>query len=114
MTFFRFPAGFALCLVAASAGVHAEGSASQAAERRFDHRQDRQEQRIENGVSSGALTGPETRRLSREQARLTRAEGRAEADGKVTPKEAIVLKKRQDQASRRIFRQKHDPQTRQP
>lgn len=104
----------ALCLAAASAGVHAENPAPQAAEQRFDHRQDRQQQRIDNGVSSGALTQPEARRVGREQARLARAETRAEADGTVTRREALVLEKRQDHASRHIFRAKHDAQTRTP
>ena len=113
MLLFRSQALVALCLVTA-VGAHAESPASQAAEQRFDNRQNRQEQRIENGTSSGALTPPEARRLSREQARLTRAEGRAEADGKVTRKEAVALEKRQDLASRRIHRQKHDSQVRKP
>ncbi|MFM9917725.1 MAG: hypothetical protein ACKVOX_18135 [Rhizobacter sp.] len=110
MLHFRSHALLTLCLFAVAATAHAENAVDQ----RFDNRQDRQEQRIEKGATSGALTQPEVRRLSREQARLTRAEGRAEADGKVTPKEAIALEKRQDVASRRIFRQKHDAQTRQP
>ena len=113
----------ALLLAAATSVSYAETAASPAAEQRFDNRQDRQEERIENGVSSGALTKPEARRLGREQARLTRAEARAaigraedaaESDGKVTRKEAVVLEKRQDHASRHIFRAKHDAQTRKP
>lgn len=103
-----------LALLATGTSVLAETPLTQAAEQRFEQRQDRQEQRIDNGVASGALTAPETRRLAREQARLTRAEGRAEADGKITPKEAAALHKRQDVASRRIYRQKHDAQTRRP
>jgi hypothetical protein len=101
-------------LAATGTGAFAETPLTQAAEQRFDHRQDRQAQRINNGVASGALTAPETRRLDREQGRLNRAETRAEADGKITPREAASLEKRQDVASRRIFRQKHDVQTRHP
>jgi hypothetical protein len=114
MSTFCFRNLFALCLAATTAGAYADSPTAQAAERRFDHRQDRQQQRIENGVSSGALTAPEALRLGREQARLTRAEARVEADGKLTPKEAVALEKRQDVASRRIFREKHDAQSRQP
>jgi len=102
---------FAL-LVASGTSAYAETPLTQAVEQRVDHRQDRQEQRIDNGVSSGALTAPEARRLGREQARVARAESRAEADGKITPREAVALEKRQDVASRRIYRQKHDAQTR--
>ncbi len=104
---------FAL-LVASGTGAFAETPLTQAAQERIDHRQDRQAQRIERGVSSGALTAPEARRLGREQARLTRAEARVTADGKVTPREAVALEKRQDAASRHIYRQKHDAQTRRP
>lgn len=104
---------FAL-LVTTGTSAFADTALTQAAERRVDKRQDRQEQRINKGVSSGALTAPETRRLDREQGRLTRAETRADADGKITPREAASLEKRQDVASRRIYGQKHDAQTRQP
>ncbi|MDL2337376.1 MAG: hypothetical protein QFE16_05995 [Pseudomonadota bacterium] len=114
MSTIRSHALLAFCLSIASVGAYAESPASPAAEQRFDNRQDRQEKRIENGVSSGALTQPEARRVGREQARLTRAETRAEADGTVTRKESAVLEKRQDQASRHIFRAKHDAQTRKP
>lgn len=95
-------------------GAFAETPLTQAAEQRFDYRQDRQAQRINNGVASGALTTAETGRLDREQARLSRAKTRAEADGKITRREAASLEKRQDVASRRIYRQKHATQTRQP
>ena len=111
MSTLRLPT-LALCLMALSCGAWAETAVSPAVEQRFDNRQDRQEARIEKGIESGALTPAETRRLGREQARLTRAEARAEADGTVTRREAVVLEKRQDRASRHIARQKHDRQTR--
>lgn len=101
-------------LVATGASVYAETPLTQAAEQRFENRQDRQEQRINQGAASGALTAAETRRLDREQGRLSRAETRAESDGKITPKEAAALNKRQNVASHRIYRQKHDAQTRRP
>jgi hypothetical protein len=83
---------------------------TQKAEQRFENRQQRQEQRIDQGVASGALTPHETRRLGRQQAGLVRAESRAEADGKITRGEAAAIEKRQDRASRTIYRQKHDAQ----
>lgn len=101
-------------LLATGASVYAQTPLTQAAEQHFENRQDRQEQRIDKGVASGALTAAETRRLDREQGRLSRAEARAESDGKITPKEAVALNKRQNIASHRIHRQKHDAQTRQP
>lgn len=100
-----------------AAGLVAAGTAAQAqsaVEQRVDHRQDRQEQRIEQGISSGSLTQPEARRLGREQARLTRAEARVEADGRVTRREAAAIEHRQDHASRHIAHAKHDRQVRRP
>jgi hypothetical protein len=101
-------------VIAATAASASDIMPSQTAEQRFDNRQDRQEQRIENGIHSGALTGPETRRLGREQAGLVRAEARAEADGRITRREAVRLEQRQDRASRHIAHAKHDRQTRKP
>jgi len=100
----------AAALIAAGAAAHAQS----AAEQRVDNRQDRQEQRIEQGVSSGALTQPEARRLGREQARIVRAESRAEADGRLTRREKVSLEHRQDHASRHIAHAKHDRQARRP
>lgn len=104
----RVLVGLGLVLAAASASAQA----GQAYEQRVDNRQDRQEQRIENGIRSGELTAAETRRLGREQAGIVRAEARAEADGKVTRREAVRLEHKQDRASRHIYRQKHDRQSR--
>ena len=104
--------GIALFATFAAVSGARAASPSDRAERRIDNRQDRQEQRIEQGVASGALTPRETRRLGREQAGIVRAEARAEADGTVTRREAAALEHRQDRASRDIYRQKHDPQTR--
>lgn len=108
---------FAITLTAAvtayAGTANAQNTAASAAvEQRVDKRQDRQEQRIENGIASGALTAPETRRLGREQAGIVRAEARAEADGKVTRREAVKLERRQDRASRHIKHAKHDRQVR--
>ena len=102
----------AASLIAATGGAFAQTAFSQAAETRIDNREARQETRIEQGIQSGALTKPETRSLGRQQARIERSEYRAEADGKVTPKEAARIEQRQDRASAHIARAKHDGQTR--
>jgi hypothetical protein len=77
---------------------------------RIDQREANQEKRIQQGVKSGQLTGRETARLQGEQARIERAEARAKADGKVTPKEREHITKMQNHASRDIAREKHDGQ----
>jgi hypothetical protein len=58
---------------------------------RFDAREHNQRDRIVQGVRSGELTRPETRRLVAGERRLHRHERRM---------------------SKRIYRQKHDPQSR--
>jgi len=83
-----------------------------AQETRVDRRQDRQEQRIDRGVESGALTPRETRRLERGQRHVENLETRAQADGTVTAREKARLEHAQDVQGKRIYRQKHDLQTR--
>ena len=83
-----------------------------AQETRVDRRQDRQEQRIDRGVESGALTPRETRRLERGQQHVENLETRAQADGTITARERGRLEHAQDVQSQRIYRQKHDRQTR--
>jgi len=106
----------ALSLVAVSLGAAAQTPSPKPApagfEQRFDNRQLRQDKRIDQGVASGRLTPVETARLEGQQTRLAQAESRVESDGVVTRKEAIHLEKRQDKASRNIYRQKHDARQR--
>ncbi|HEY7038473.1 MAG TPA: hypothetical protein VID28_06475 [Methylomirabilota bacterium] len=83
-----------------------------AQETRVDRRQDRQEERIDRGVESGALTPRETRRLEHGQQHVENLETRAQADGKITAREKGRLEHAQDVQSKRIYRQKHDRQTR--
>lgn len=83
-----------------------------AQETRVDRRQDRQEQRIDQGVQSGALTPRETRKLARGQRHVEKLETKAQADGKVTAREKVRLERAQDVQSKRIYKQKHDAQTR--
>jgi hypothetical protein len=81
------------------------------AETRADRRQLRQEQRIDEGIQSGQLTGRETRRLEKGQDHVENIETRAQSDGVVTGKEKARIERAQDVQSRRIYRQKHDAQT---
>jgi hypothetical protein len=83
-----------------------------AQETRVDRRQERQEQRIDQGIQSGALTPREAHRLEKGQQHVENLETKAQADGKITGKEKLRLEHAQDVQSKRIYRQKHDKQTR--
>jgi hypothetical protein len=71
-----------------------------------------QEKRIEQGVQSGQLTQKETARLERGEARIDRKDARAGADGHVGAHEQASIQRSENRESRRIYRQKHDAQTR--
>ena len=73
-----------------------------------DQRQARQAARIDQGVASGELTVRETRRLRAGQNHIQRVENRVKSDGVVTHRERVHLQHEQNQASRRIYRNKHD------
>ena len=70
-----------------------------------------QQERIEQGVKSGSLTTREAAKLERGQARDSRLEARAGADGKVGPREQRRIQKSENRESRKIRREKHDAQT---
>jgi hypothetical protein len=79
---------------------------------RLDAREHNQRQRIAQGVRSGELTRPEARRLAHREIGLHRAERYAKADGVVTRAERCRLERHADRMSGRIYRQKHDLQSR--
>jgi len=78
----------------------------------LDRREHNQAQRIRQGVQSGELTRPEARRLIRGEYRLRANEAIAKSDGVVTAQERARLQHEANVESRRIYRQKHDAQTR--
>jgi hypothetical protein len=71
----------------------------------------RQQARIEQGVQSGQLTGRETARLEHGEAHVDRVEARQAANGRVEAAEASRAQRLENRESRRIFRQKHDANT---
>lgn len=89
-------------------------AAAQTATPRVDARQANQEARIQQGAQSGALTGREAAKLQRGQDKVQAMEGKAKADGKVTPREHARLAKQQNKQSRKIAKQKHDKQRKAP
>ena len=75
-------------------------------------RQVNQNQRINQGIRSGELTRAEAKRLKAEQRHIQQEKQMAKADGVVTRRERKHIKREQRQASRDIYRQKNDPQSR--
>ncbi len=77
-----------------------------------DHRERRQQKRIRQGARSGELTAKEVRKLEKEQAKIHVMEAKANSDGKLTAKENAKIHRKQSQASRHIYKEKHDRQAR--
>jgi hypothetical protein len=78
----------------------------------IDRRQWSQEQRIERGLRDGSLTRREYWRLKQEQGRIRDLENWARRDGHLTPYERYQLRRAQRDASRHIYRDRHDGQFR--
>jgi hypothetical protein len=75
-------------------------------------RQQNQRERIQQGVRSGELTRRETRKVVETQRDVRQLERAYKSDGKLTARERADLHHEQNQASRQIYRQKHDAQAR--
>ena len=67
-----------------------------------------QQSRIQQGVQSGSLSNKEVSRLEGGQARVNRAEARAEADGHVSAGEQRRIQHKENKQSRQIVREKHN------
>ena len=59
-------------------------------------------------MKNGSLTPEEAKKLEAREQRIEKAEEKANEDGKVTKKEAFKIEKKQDRASKKIFRKKHN------
>ena len=77
-----------------------------------NHRQHRQQHRIEQGARSGELTRAETKSLRQEQRSIRQEERAYKSDGKLTPAERKDLHHDLNQASKDIYREKHDDEKR--
>ncbi|GFE84077.1 hypothetical protein GCM10011487_60770 [Steroidobacter agaridevorans] len=75
-------------------------------------RQQNQHQRVRQGVRSGELTRRETRNLAESQRDIRQLERAYKSDGQLTRAERVDLHHEQNQASRDIYKQKHDAQDR--
>ena len=67
--------------------------------------------RIKQGVKSGELTKPEARKLEVQQRDIRQDKKAAKADGTVTAAEKSEINKDKKQASRNIYRKKHNAKT---
>ena len=75
---------------------------------RSEARENRQEYRIYRGMARGELTPQELRNIARQQQRIDRAQNRAARDGVVTVRERREIERRQDNASRNIYRKSNN------
>ena len=76
----------------------------------IQQRMQNQQRRIDQGVASGQLTPKEAGRLQAREAKIKQDEARMKSDGQLTAKERKKLNKELDNASDRIYKQKHDRQ----
>jgi hypothetical protein len=94
------------------AGVAAIGVAvlfATSASAGVEGREENQRDRIEAGIHDGSLTRGEARRLIHQQANIERTERRFRSnDGHLGPRERVVLHRKQDRASKNIFRKRHN------
>ncbi len=79
---------------------------------RTDVRQANQARRIEQGIRSGQLTPREAAKLKDQQAHIRHLERDAERDGRISRVERSRIEAAQDAASRSIYAEKHDGDTR--
>jgi hypothetical protein len=103
----------AITTLAAAALALAAGSAlPHTADPSINHRQARQHERIAQGVASGQLTAREAGRLRAEPRAIAAEERFYKRDGHLSARERADLQRDLDRASRDIYREKHDAQTR--
>jgi hypothetical protein len=76
-------------------------------------RRDLQQQRIANGVRSGQLSPSETAKLENHEQNINKhiAADRSANGGKLTPQEKQNINKRQNNASKQIYNEKHNAKT---
>jgi hypothetical protein len=74
----------------------------------INKRQHHQHHRIKQGVRSGELTRVEAKGLAQEQKQIREEERAYKADGKLTAAERRDLRQDEKQASKHIYREKHD------
>lgn len=59
---------------------------------------------VQNGIKKGTITKAEAVRIKKDHKTVAVAKRRAKADGIVTPKERLVIRKKQHNANHTVFR----------
>jgi hypothetical protein len=104
---------------AESAAIHkaktndVKGNPNSASSQRMQadvQRQSNQQARIKEGVKSGELTKHETAKLEAGEAKVSRKEARAGANGHVGATEQAGIQHAENKQSAKIYQQKHDAQ----
>lgn len=103
-----------LLCAAATHGVASADTQRGVRDPRIDARQQLQRERIQQGVRSGELTRREARNAREDQRDIRQLERAYKSDGELTRSERRDLNHEQDQASRELYRDKHDGQARPP
>jgi hypothetical protein len=67
-----------------------------------------QQQRVEQGLQQGDLNTREAGQIERQEARIDQVEARGLEDGKLSPAEQARIDRMQNQASRDIYRDRHN------
>ena len=101
--------GFHFVMIVFSLTLAFEIGAAQASPR---GRQARQGARIQQGVRSGELTRGEARGLRQDQREVRQLRRDARSDGSVTREERGAVRDAQNEASKNIYQEKHDAETR--
>jgi len=95
-----------------SAGAATGASAWGTSTYDIDRSQANQAARINQGVRDGSLTRREAEALKSEQARIQALESAAKRDGVITRGEYAAIRNAQENASRHIYRERHDGESR--
>lgn len=99
-------------IAAMLAGVAIPSQAAGARDPGVNARQRNQHERVQQGLRSGELTRREARNARESQRDVRQLERAYKSDGTLTRTERVDLHHEQNQASRQIYRQKHDAQDR--
>ena len=92
--------------------AHNQARQDHRARHSVDAREHRQHKRIEQGVRSGQLTRDETKGLAAQQRDIRQKEKQYRSDGKFTKEERKDVQQDLNQASKDIYKEKHDAETR--
>jgi hypothetical protein len=92
--------------------THKQARHERHAQHSVDAREHRQQGRVAQGVSSGQLTRDEAKKLRTQQRDIRAEEKQYRSDGKFTKEERKDVQRDLNQASKDIYKEKHDAETR--